>query len=588
MLTEITEREATLWLSEAKGRILGIDTETNGEDIRDGRGYVIGLSLAFLDGSGYHRAYFPFRHEGPGNLPIRLVGLVREVIDAAPKAVFHNAKVDLVALKTLGIDYFGRDWYCTMVISHLINENWPRSKALASVAPAYLGEDYRKVEDPVMQGIIKAFGWKFIPVSTILSNEYGAVDAELPLRLMAALHEKYVSEGLTNYWPYKRKLIETVIKMESRGVQIDQDLCAKMVEQAEQEMEVHSKALGGLNPRSPKEMEELLIKKMHLPYIYHPQTGRPTFDKNAMKEYEEILERLNSPVAQHILTYRGWGHASANFYRAYLTHLSGDGRIRPSYLHHKDSDDGGTITGRLSCRNPNLQQIPRVSTKPWNGAVKKAFVATPGYRLFEADYAQLELRLATAYAKDPTLSAIFNEGRDVFTEMSQVLNMSRYDTKTLVYTMQYGGGVTRIMNVFGVSETEARRIKEHFFATYPGFRLLSDMAQATARSRGKIRLWSGRYRHFQDRQAEAHKALNSAIQGGAADVVERRMGALMDGLDDGENFRMLLQVHDSIIGEVKIGQEKTVLPAWQDVMMNIGEPFNKVKFAVEIKPFGGD
>jgi DNA polymerase-1 len=172
--------------------------------------------------------------------------------------------------------------------------------------------------------------------------------------------------------------------------------------------------------------------------------------------------------------------------------------------------------------------------------------------------------------------------------MSQVLGMSRYDTKTLVYSMQYGAGVTRIMNVFGVTETEARKIKDHYFNTYPGFRTLSDMAQATARSRGNIRLWSGRYRHFQDRQKEAHKALNSVIQGGAADVVERRMSALRRELNDGENFRMLLQVHDSVIGEVKIGQEKKILSEWRRIMMDVGEPFDKVKFAVEIKPFGGE
>lgn len=584
----MTLEKATAWLSNARGRILGIDTETNGEDIRDGRGYAIGVSLAFLGPAGYSRAYFPLRHEGPGNLPHRVIEDLRTTIEAAPMAVFHNAKFDLEVLRTLGINYLGRDWYCTMVISSLINENWPKSKALDSVAPAYLGEEFHKRKSPEMDGIIKAFGWKYVPV--FMMDEYASWDAELALRLMAALFEKFMAEGLDKYWPHKRRLIETVMEMEALGVEVDTDLCELMLKQAEHEMSVHSAALGGLNPRSPKDMKELLIDKMRLPPQYNPETGNITFDKNAMAVYEEILERLQSPEAKHILAYRGWGHASSNFYRAYLEHLSPDGRLRPSYIHHKDEADGGTVTGRLSCRNPNLQQIPRVTNKPWNGQVKKAFRATPGYRLWEADYSQLELRLAACYAKDENMARIFNEDRDVFTEMSQALNMTRYDTKTMVYTMQYGGGIPVLMRRFNVTETEARKRKQHYFETYPNFRTLAEIAQAKAKSRGNIRIWSGRYRHFQNRKTEAHKALNSAIQGGAADVVERRMSALRDQLVDGDNFRMLLQVHDSVISEVKIGMEKEILPEWQRIMMNVredNEAFN-VKFAVDIHPFGGE
>lgn len=582
----MTDQQAQDWLSSAQGKILGVDTETNGKDIRDGRGYAIGVSVAFLGTFGYSRAYFPFRHKGPGNLSGTTLAALRNVIENAPKIVFHNAKFDLVSLKTLDIDYFDRDWYCTMVIAHLINENWPLSKGLDSVARCYLGEEFHKVDNPIMKQIANSAGWEYIPA--YLMVEYAAVDAELPLRLMAKLYDKFMAEGLNEYWPHKRELIETVIEMERRGVLIDTDLCERMIERANEEMEKHSNALGGLNPRSSTDLKKLLLEDLRLSPIYHPKTGRVTFDKAAIAVYEEILARLNLPHAQHILAYRGWGHSKSNFYSAYLSHLSPDGKVRPSYLHHKDDADGGTLTGRLSCREPNLQQIPRVSNKEWNGAVKKAFKPTPGYKLWEADFAQLELRIGAAYAGEHTLLRIFEEGRDVFTEMSQTLNMARHDTKTLVYSMQYGAGVNRIMNVFGVTETEARRIKDHYFTTYPGFRTLSDMAQATAKSRGNIRIWSGRYRHFRDRQKEAHKALNSAIQGGAADVVERRMSALRRDLDDGENFRMLLQVHDSVIGEVKIGQEKEVLSEWQRIMKTVGEPFDGVTFAVDVHPFGGE
>lgn len=585
----MTMEQALEICSRAKGRVLGIDTETNGKDIRDGRGFVIGVALAFLDGSGYNRAYFPLRHKGPGNLPTGIIPVLKSVIESSPMTVFHNAKFDIEVLRTMGIDLFGTDWYCTMVISHLINENWPKSKALDSVAPAYLGEEFHKRKTPEMDAIIKAFGWEYVPAS--MMEEYGSWDAELALRLMAALFEKFMAEGLDKYWPHKRELIETVIAMERTGVLIDTDVCEMMLNRAEHEMAVNSHALGGVNPRSPLDMKKLLLDDLHLPPQYHPKTGNLTFDKNAMTIYEELLERLKSPVAQHILAYRGWGHASANFYRAYLEHLSPDGKLRPNYMHHKDESDGGTVTGRLSCRNPNLQQIPRVTKKPWNGEVKKAFKASPGYKLWEADYSQLELRLSTVYAEEPTLTALFNEDRDVFSEMAQMLNMERYDAKTMVYTLQYGGGIPILMQRFSVTETEAKRRRQNYFATYPNFATLAQIAEAKVRSRGNIRIWSGRYRHFQNKESEAHKGLNSAIQGGAADVVERRMSALRKKLDDGENFRMLLQVHDSVIGEVKIGMEKEVIPEWQKTMMNLGEDhdmFKKVKFAVDVHPFGGE
>ena len=579
-----TAKRLRTFLSNGRNRPLGVDTETNGEDIRDGRGYATGIGIAYLDADGYHREYFPFRHAGPGNLPDTVLYEVKQFLEAAPMVVFHNAKFDLVSLGTLGIDLIGHDWYCTMVIAHLINENWPYAKSLESCSQNYLGEEFSKKKDENLANFIKAFGWGMVPAAMMV--DYGSYDAELALRLMERLYPLFMREGLEPYWPHKRKLIETVIAMESRGVLVDTQLCEQQKERARIEMAEASRLLGGLNPRSPKDMKHLFIDTLGLPTINHQKTGKPTFDKYAIAQYEEMLERISSPVANLVKLYRGWGQTASTFYGPYIDHLSPDGALRPSYMHHKD-DHGGTVTGRLSCQRPNLQQIPRVSDKPWNGSVKKAFLARPGYTLWEADYSQLELRLGAAYAKEETLLAIFAAGDvDVFTQMSQALGMSRMDTKTLTYSMQYGAGVNRIMNVFGVSETEARRIRENYFSTFPNFRTISDMAQAKAKSQGKIRIWSGRYRHFRDRHAEAHKALNSVIQGGAADIVERRMGAVYDNLDDGVNFRMLLQVHDSVIAEVKNGMEDEVLPEWTRIMEQV-EPDFGVRFAVDAHRFGG-
>jgi DNA polymerase-1 len=297
-----------------------------------------------------------------------------------------------------------------------------------------------------------------------------------------------------------------------------------------------------------------------------------------MKVYEAILERREDETAGLVLAYRGWQKSVSSNYRAYLELLSPDGRLRPNYKLH------GTVTGRMSCEKPNLQQIPKVSNKPWNGSMKACFVPRQGYSLYEADYSQLELRLAASYAQEESLKSVFLEGRDVFTEMSKELGMTRNDTKTLVYTIQYGGGIQRLTDVFGISPDRAADIRDSFYRSYPGFRRVTKNAESRALSVGKLATWSKRYRHFLYPKNDAFKGFNSVIQGGAADIVERAMVRLDERVDS-DDCRMLLQVHDSVVFELKTGRESYYLPLIQSTMEDIPEPFG-VKFAVEVKEWG--
>jgi DNA polymerase-1 len=261
-----------------------------------------------------------------------------------------------------------------------------------------------------------------------------------------------------------------------------------------------------------------------------------------MEEYDEILERRNDETSQMVKEYRGWQKAVSSCYKAYLDLVSPDGRLRTNYNLHR------TLTGRLSSNSPNLQQIPRESTKPWHGSVKRAFCARPGYVLLEGDYSQLEFRLGAAYAEEQRLLEVFNdESRDVFDEMSQHLNQPRQDCKTQAYLTIYGGGVNRLKNVFNISEEEAYTRKNDFELNYPGLKRASRKAQIMADRKKKVRLWNGRYRHFQFK-SEHHKAFNSMMQGGAADIVERAMHRVNRELDRDDEFEMLLQIHDSIVG----------------------------------------
>jgi DNA polymerase I len=566
--------------------IIGVDTETNAEDIRDGRGYAQGISLAArIPGIGLRSVYLPFRHEntGPGlgeNLDrTDLLKLKEKIEGYGGYLVFHNAKFDLVSLRTLGINYTGK-FYCTLKIAHLLNENQPYSLSLDACSKWYLKDPGKKVTS-TFEGLKKLYGWGGIP--PLYMAEYATYDAELALRLIEHFLP-LMDDDLRKYWhEQKMPFHQVIMTMESRGVRVDQELCKRMVILGESAMQDVVDILG-LNPGSPKDLKVLLIDRLGLPVVKESgKTGKPSFDKEAMSQYEEMLELRNDPTAELILAYRGWQKSVSSNYKAYLELLSPDGRLRPNYKLH------GTKTGRMSCEKPNLQQIPRSSNKAWNGVMKKGFIAEPGFQLWEADYGQLELRLATAYAEQhgdasQGLKRVFAEDRDIFTEMSGQLGMARHDTKTTVYTIQYGGGVSRLSSVFGIEPHVARGIIDNYYDTYPGFRTVSDMAKRRAASNGRVQLWSGRYRHFLYPEDEARKAFNSVIQGGAADIVERTMLRLFEQVDC-DDCRMLLQVHDSVVFEIREGMEDIYRPKILAAMQNV-EPDFGVKFAVDFHKWG--
>jgi DNA polymerase-1 len=571
-------------LTISNAKFVAIDTETNGEDIRDGRGKLLGISLAWRSGDGELQAlYLPFFHEGADNYEFgRFRQELQDCIDKFA-LVFHNSKFDLVSLGTAGLDTSRCNFYDTMLLAHQISEAVPVNKSLDSCAKYYLGAEEGKKNEKggTFYLVKKALGWARIPAA--IMAHYAAYDAHVTYRLFEALWPKVCAEGTQENWKHRREMVKLIIKMEANGVRVDTALCEEMAEKGEREMERLLGELGGLNPNSVVDLPVLLINKLGLDEIKVKRkngTETRSFDKKAMEVYEAILSRRNDQTAQRILTYRGWGKSVSSNYQAYLELLSPDGRLRPNYKLH------GTKTGRLSCEKPNLQQIPKGGTKPWNGRMKACFIPQPGYVLIEADYSQLEFRLGAAYAKEEKLLDVFNNPeRDIFDEMSAELKMARQDVKTQTYSIQYGGGVNRISTVFGISANAAKARIDNYYNTYPGLKTAAKLTEWEAKKNGKVQLWSGRYRHFQFPQSEAFKAFNSKVQGGAADIVERTMRRMDDsGLNTSE-CRMLLQVHDSVVFEIR----EDLLPVYKPQIkhaMEAVEPDFGVRFACDIHRFG--
>lgn len=558
-------------------KFVAIDTETNGRDVRDGTGVAYGISLAYEDTA----IYLPFRHTA---LPEQNYDLhaflpyLQQIIDRCT-VIYHNAKFDLVSLQTLGLRTYHSRFVDTMVLAHLVDEYRPWSgKSLDSCAAYYLDiEGKKNAKDSDYYLALKYFG--YADMDAACTCEYAMWDAWLTLNLYHKLVPLLRKEKLRPTWDHKQEFIRLLIKMEGNGVRIDSGLCGEMAERGHLEMAAVQAKLK-LNPGSTKDLGKLLIDKLHLPIVKLTPKGKPCFDKFAMVEYDEILERTQDETAQDIVTYRGWQKSVTSNYEPYVSLLSPDGRLRPNYNLHR------TVTGRMSCNAPNLQQIPRVGEKPWNGRMKDCFIPQDGYVLIEGDYSQLEFRLSSAFAKEQVLLEAFADpDRDVFQEVADALGMERFEAKTLVYSIMYGAGARRISNVFGVSLDKGQQIRDNFFSVYRNLHKTALYASNYAKVHKRIPIWSGRNCHFTNVKLEAHKAYNKAVQGGAADIVERTMlRSDREGFNT-DDCRMLLQVHDSIVWEIREDLVDKYIPELANMMARI-EPDFGVTFKADLKIWG--
>jgi DNA polymerase-1 len=574
-----------------KATFVSLDTETNGVDLfKDPQNArVNGFSLAVRIDGELFKDYFPVRHILGQNLSPFDWSLILNLA-TSKTCIFHNAIFDLKALEYLSsyaaeIDsplmryaFHPESFIDTMQLAHIHNENFGKTEggySLDACTQRYLG--YKgKVKSMEFNAMITLVGWNGIDFGNI--REYAAEDAGITYLLWEAIINalaRQKEESVTTYW----KTIEapnllTLSDMRTLGVKVNIPLAEELEQKGLDIMRGIENETGYKfeGSGSRKAMEQLFWIDLALPQIINKQSGRPTLDKEAMERYEIILERQNNPIAQKVLEFRGWQKAVTAFYRPYQTFVDFDGRIRTDFKPH------GTVTGRFSSSKPNLQQIPKESDKPWNGRVKDCFMPEDGYELWEFDYSQLEFRLAASYAREPKLLDVFNDdSRDIFNEMSADLHLPRQSCKTLTYSIQYGAGVQRIMDVFGYSQSEAKATIAKWYANYPGIRRVNDHAELEARKFGKIELWSGRYRHFQYPKSEARKAFNSAIQGGAADIVKCSMNNIKRELPE---VRMVLQVHDALWFEIPTGRVKEYNAAIKEIMEHPIDS-NRVRFKTD-------
>lgn len=562
---------------------LAVDTETTGLKVWDGRDRVIGVSIAgLIDGEPVSH-YFPIAHPCGDAISERTRDLLWDVLTSGRELIFANVQFDMAGLLWAGCDVTEMPFYDILTMSMLTDENklGLLTVNLDNLAKAWA--DWEKVVDKFVE-TEKTTGNKTITAEQMWDYAVRDAEATYAVWLNIVQHPNWIDlRESTEVWETKQRLIPILLKMRLRGIQLDPEPAEAMVKLGRFRMAELREAMG-FNPGSNKQLGEVMIDTLGLPVLARSKkTGKPSFSKLVMPTYDRMLEELDNPLAKQLAEYRGWQKAVTASYEPYLREVSPvTGRIHAGFNTHR------TVTGRLSSSEPNLQQVPKESVKPWNGKVKACFVAKPGYVLLSADYSQLELRLAAAYSGERAILEVFADPeRDVFTEMSRELGFTRNDTKTFVYSTQYGGGEKRISDVFGVTRAQARKMRANFFSTYPRFRAFNEACQRRAETTMKVKLWSGRYRHFKYR-SDGYKAMNSVIQGGAADVVEKVMIRCYDELDS-EDCMLLLQVHDALVFEVRedLAEEyaQRIKALMEDVNGAIGKDLFEVVFNVEVTPW---
>lgn len=575
-----------------KADVIAVDTETNWTEDWDAR-ELMGISFhcRLPENDDYELSfYFPFRHnhdrtlfaQHNENLPyewLRDLSCVLERTDAI--FVGHGFKFDFKVLEREGIFLTGtlRD---TLLLSWMDNEN-KFSHELNELAKL-VGDKKDRAE---LKDIGKHLGgWDKIPPEVM--ERYACGDARITFQLHEYFWPRIVEQGLAELYEKEERRLRILVKIEQRGVLIDKDTAVKLSEEARKAMQDTLDEFG-YNPGKPSQLAHRLFGAESEGGLGLPILGAPT--KRRSKEFpsglpnmsESVLSRLNHPEAMRVLDYRSWQKANSTWYEGWFKKVGKDSRIHPEFKQH------GTVTTRLSCTKPNMQQIPRdIERTP----VKTMLRATPGYELWEFDYSQVEFRLGAIYAECAPILEAYKNGADVHQLTSDRLKLeeltglsqsdSRYCGKQTNYLTIYGGGPdvliyqvwrdARLMLPYPTAED----VLNEFHRSYPEWKKIAKKCEGVARSRGYVKMWNGRRRHF-DVVWKYKDAFNSIIQGGCAQIIFDSMEEL-----DSEGFEIVSQVHDSLWIEIPIESSEADRERIRKIMEWPGEKFG-IPFPVDEK-----
>lgn len=536
-------------------RRISIDTETT--HINATWADLVGLSLSWRAGEGY---YLPVRApEGEPRLDEAMtMAALREVLEnPAVEKVGQNLKYDQLVFRGCGIELRGAT-FDTMIASYLLNAG-ERNHNLDELAYKYLEHTTTKIEELIGTGS-KQKRMDEVPLSQIC--HYAAEDADIPWRLAPLLGEQLAEIGLDGLFrDLEMPLIDVLVEMEHNGIRVDRDrLTALSGEYGERiaalEGEIYALAGREFNIASPKQLQQILFDELRLPVVKRTATG-PSTDADVLEELA-----AKHPLPAKIVEYRQFAKLKNTYVDALPEMINPrTGRVHASF------NQVVAATGRLSCNNPNLQNIP-VRTREGR-EIRSAFLpGKEGWLLLAADYSQIELRVLAHFCGDEELRAAFARDEDIHTRVAaQVNNVSledvtpamRRQAKAVNFGVIYGQSAFGLARGLGIEKSAAAEFIRAYFERYRGVDEFLSKVLADCRRQGYVSTILGRRRAIRGVREGARggmnlperTAVNTVIQGSAADLIKKSMIAVYRRLRHEKlAARMLLQVHDELIFEV--------------------------------------
>lgn len=457
------------------------------------------------------------------------------------------------------------------------------ARGVESLSTQLLGRTLASFEDLVGRGA-KALEPALLPAGALSA---WACERVATLRaLEPLLEERLVRDGLAPLLAeVELPLTGVLARMEEAGVRIDESFLRELSRVWERDLERLASEIHGLAGEtfqigSPKQLQRILFEKLALPPQKRTKTGFST-DEDVL---EQLAQRHELPAK--ILAYRHLAKLKSTYVDALPPLVcAGTGRIHPTFV------QTGAATGRLSCTNPNVQNIPIRSAD--GVRIREAFVPAEGARLVSADYSQVELRILAHYSGDESLIEAFRCGEDIhrrtWAEVAgkkpeDVTAEERARAKAVNFGIIYGSSAYGLANQLGIPGAEAQATIDAYFARYRGVRRFLDDTIATASRDGFVRTFLGRRRYLPDlrsrnrtlRNAAERMAVNTVIQGTAADLIKKAM-VQVDGWISAEGLRtrMILQVHDELVFEAPVAEEARVraeVPTLMQAVLSLQVP----------------
>ena len=569
------------WIEQLKtSELFAFDTETTSLNYKDAR--IVGVSFAVAVGKA---AYVPLAHDYEG-APVQLdreaaLAQLKPLLeDNKLKKVGQHMKYDAHVLANHGINLQGVQ-FDTQLESYVLDSVATRHD-MDSLALKYLGYKTTSFEDVAGKGAKQK---TFNQVELDVAGPYAAEDADITLRLHQTLWPKLQQQGALAkvFTDIEMPAMPILTAMESLGALIDADKLHEQSAELEQklqqlEQQAHDVAGQVFNLGSPKQLGEILYQKLGLPVKKKTPKGAPSTAEDVLVELADEGHELPKIILEN----RSLSKLKSTYTDKLPTMIAGStGRVHTSY------HQAVAATGRLSSSDPNLQNIPIRSEE--GRRIRQAFIAPPGYKLVAADYSQIELRIMAHLSGDAGLLKAFSEGRDVHrataaevfgVSEADVTDNQRRSAKAINFGLIYGMSAFGLAKQLGIGRGEAQDYVNLYFERYPGVRDYMDNTREHAKDLGYVETIFGRRLYLPEiksrnaprRQHAERTAINAPMQGSAADIIKRAMIRVANWLpDSGFDARMIMQVHDELVLEVKADQAEGFAEALKQQMQDAAE-----------------